>query len=114
MKPRLRRNEQKSNYSKKERSGGVIRPQAVHLNYSLLHCSVCVHTKTCTSLSVRMCVYKTVCAVIVVCVCLAAVPHLSPPTLKLKANAAALITHTERPINTLRPLGAHTALRVSV
>lgn len=58
----------------------------------------CSITASHTSHSVRVCV----------CVCFAAVPRLSPPTLKLKTNTAALITNN--PINTLKPLAAFYAV----
>lgn len=52
------------------------------------------------------------CVRVCVCVCFAAVPRLSPPTLKLKTNTAALITNN--PINTLKPLAAVHAVCVCV
>lgn len=63
-----------------------------------------VHSPVC----VCVCLYKDAGILIgPVCVRLAAVPHLSSPTQRLKTNAAALITNTESPIDTQGPPGAH-------
>ena len=111
--------EQKSNYTKerKRESGGVIRPQAVPSQLqppTLL--SVCVYIKTRTRVIVHVCVYKTVCVVIVLCVrvcvsCRSATSFSSHSGAKSKHSGS---HYTHRVQSILRGLWGPTLLCVCV